>query len=164
MDKQLHPRTEAGGRPKQYRINPYRVASVSGRFYLICNVDKYDNLTHFRIDRIMDLRVLNRNAKPISRVADAEEGIDLAEYIGSHPYMYTGKARRYCIRVERTAINDVLDWVGLDVTFINVTDACTDVLVKCEPASMDFWLRRYGEHARLVPVPRKKPFPEDTKE
>ena len=63
MDKALHLRKAANGRTKIYKINPYRTCTVNGRYYLICNVDKYDSLCHFRIDRILDAKQLKSAAK-----------------------------------------------------------------------------------------------------
>ena len=46
-DKKLHPKRE-----REYVINPYQMVATNGRYYLICNYDKYDTLSNYRIDRI----------------------------------------------------------------------------------------------------------------
>ena len=51
MDKKLHPR-----KSEPYIINPYQMVAVNDKYYLICNVDKYDNVAHFRVDRITDIK------------------------------------------------------------------------------------------------------------
>jgi len=150
VDKQLHPRVDEKGKAKLYHINPYRVLTANGRYYLVCNVDKYNTLTHFRIDRIMDIALLKKLVKPMARVEGAENGIELSEYINNHPYMYSGRPKRWHIRVERSIINDVLDWFGMNVRFEHVTDQCTDVVVRCDEDSLNYWLKRYGDHARLL--------------
>lgn len=46
-DKKLHPKRE-----REHVINPYQMVATNGRYYLICNYDKYDTLSNYRIDRI----------------------------------------------------------------------------------------------------------------
>ncbi len=150
VDLKLHPRTDEEGKAKLYRINPYRLATVNGRCYLICNVDKYDTLCHFRVDRIMDIKKLRSQVKPLERVDDAAESLDTERYTNEHPYMYTGKPVKTRIEVERAYINDVLDWFGTRVTFDHVTETTAQAVVVADAKSVEFWLRRYGDHARQV--------------
>ncbi|MBR6027667.1 MAG: WYL domain-containing protein [Clostridia bacterium] len=148
VDKELHPRKAPNGRAKNYRVNPYYIVGTNGRTYLICNVDKHEDLCHFRVDRIMNAEVAARSAKDITSVTG--EAPDLSEYLCNHPYMYSGETQTFRLRVDRSAINDVLDWFGTDLEFSKVTETTAECEVQSDPVSMDFWLRRYGEHAVLV--------------
>ena len=49
-DFQLHPK-----RKELYIVNPYQIVANNGRYYLIGNYDKYDNVAHFRIDRMTNV-------------------------------------------------------------------------------------------------------------
>ena len=89
-------------------------------------------------------------AKPLERIADATDTLSTEQYITEHPYMYTGKPVKTRIEVERAYINDVLDWFGMNVTFDKVTETTAQVLIVADAKSVEFWLRRYGDHARLV--------------
>ena len=51
-DCKLHEKLDDNGEPKQYTVNPYQIISRNGHSYLICNLPKYHDLTHFRIDQI----------------------------------------------------------------------------------------------------------------
>lgn len=147
VDKELHPRLSEDGKPKLYKVNPYRVATANGRCYLIGNVDKYDALCHFRVDRIMEVRQLKSALRPIEKLADTSEEPLSDSYLQEHPYMYSGTPRKAKITVRRDHINDVLDWFGMDVSFDSVTAETADVTVYCDPVSLDLWLRRYAEYA-----------------
>lgn len=150
VDKELHPRTDEEGRPKLYRVNPYRIVETNGRIYLIANVDKYDTLCHFRVDRILEAKKLKAAAK--SRAALKDEGTDLESetYVSEHPYMYSGKPETASIVVRRSHINDVLDWFGMGVNFTDVTEDEATAVVTADPVSIDLWLRRYAEVAHRV--------------
>ncbi len=150
VDKELHPRQDDEGKSKFYKVNPYRVAVANGRCYLICNVDKYDTLCHFRVDRILDIRKLKAAAKPLEKLSDTADNLESEQYILEHPYMYSGKPKKTKIIVQRSHINDVLDWFGMDVQCQAVSDTEALVTLTAEPKSVEFWLRRYAEYARLA--------------
>ena len=149
VDKQLHPRLDEQGLPKEYLVNPYRLASANGRYYLICNVDKYSSLAHFRVDRIVDIRLKKRAVKALQRVRGAEKGIDLPEYLAGHPYMYAGEVETIRIAADRCAINDILDWFGMDTILTPMGEERVLAEVRTDRSSMNYWLQRYGEHAEL---------------
>ena len=63
-----HPRKNSAGEAREYIVNPYQMAAVNGRYYLIGNYDKYEDVAHYRLDRIADIRVLDTPAKPARKV------------------------------------------------------------------------------------------------
>lgn len=46
-DFKLHPK-----RKEPYVVNPYQMVANNGRYYLIGNYDKYDDIAHFRLDTV----------------------------------------------------------------------------------------------------------------
>ena len=70
IDKKMHPKRE-----EKYIVNPYQMAATNGRYYLICNYDKYDNISHYRIDRITDIEILPTSCKPKEEVKDIKYGL-----------------------------------------------------------------------------------------
>lgn len=144
VDKQLHPRLNRVHRIKEYIANPYELVQTNGWFYLIASVNRHVELSHYRIDRIMDIRIRKTRRTPCA------EEIDPAVYVTQHPYMYSGEVQEYRIRTQRSALNDVFDWFGTDIAFENTTDEETIAVVRSDSKSMKFWLRRYGAHARQV--------------
>ena len=150
VDKKLHPRPDDQGHPKEYLINPYRVASANGRYYLICNVQKYPGITHFRVDRITNIRLSAEKAKPITRVEGLVQGINLTEYVVQHPFMYAGEPVRYKLRLQREAINDVLDWFGMNTLLEEPSPNEIYATVLTDPKSMEVWLSRYHEIAEII--------------
>ena len=150
IDKQLHYRLNDRKRPKVYKINPYRIVTANGRYYLICNVDKYDSLCHFRVERILDVKVLKAKAKPLARMKDLDGPMDIQTYMAQHPFMYTGKPEKYLIRVKKKWLNEVFDTFGMGIMLSNDTGETFDALVQSDAASIDFWLKKYAGDAELV--------------
>ena len=132
------------GLPKVYNAHPYALVMNSGRPYLVAAVNRHAGLSHYRVDRILDVRLRKAPIRPLAHP------LDPALYPLRHPYMHAGPVRRYRLRVDRGHLNDVLDWFGTGVTLENPTRETVEAEVLCDAASMDIWLRRYGVHARVI--------------
>ena len=146
IDKQLHYRCRNDGKPRDYLINPYHIITANGHYYLICNVDKYDTIAHFRVERIMDIQPTEEPIKPVEFLDGCKNGIDPQQYINDHPYMYSGKAKKHTFVVRFEALNDVLDWFGME-SKVEQTDDCTlCVTVKADDKSFEYWCKRYQEY------------------
>ena len=142
-DGQLLPipsRIRASGKPKTYNASPYRVMSNNGRFYMIAAVNRHLELSHYRVDRILDIRIRKALRKP------QPDDVRIEDYVLRHPYMYSGPVKRYCMQVEMKHLNDVYDWFGGDTRGTAVDRLHAEVHVESDEASLEFWLRRYREH------------------
>ena len=64
IDFKLHPR-----RDEPYKVSPYQLAITNGRYYLIGNYDKYDDISHYRVDRITSAKILSARKEPFSVTA-----------------------------------------------------------------------------------------------
>ena len=59
VDKKLHPKLREDGSVREYVVNPYQMAAKEGKYYLICNYDKYDDISNYRVDRITKVEKLD---------------------------------------------------------------------------------------------------------
>lgn len=117
-DKKPHVKRRENGTVREYILSPYQMAAKEGKYYLICNYDKFNDVSNYRIDRITDVRILDEPAKPYESLDwSGKEPLDLAEYMAEHVYMYSSKTSRAVFRVKREMISDVLDMFGTGVTF-----------------------------------------------
>lgn len=142
----LHPRLNRRNSIKEYKASPYFIAFANGKYYLIATVNKHKEYSHYRIDRIMDVHIRR------SRIPENAHKTDVDEYIVEHPYMYSGEVQTYRIRVRRSMLNDVYDWFGTDVFFENEDPDEVDAIIQSDPASMKFWLLRYGSGASIIQI------------
>jgi predicted DNA-binding transcriptional regulator YafY len=149
VDKQIHVRMD-GNAPKVYDVSPYRIVLSNGRYYLICNVSGHDVITHFRLDRIVEIRPSEYPAKDPSRVRGLEDGLNLPEYLAGHAHMFTGEVKPVRLRADRTAVPDILDWFGMDTRFENVTDETVEAIIRTDELSLKYWLKMFGEYAGRI--------------
>lgn len=117
-DKKLHKKMRPDGTVREYIISPYQMAAKEGKYYLICNYDKYDDISNYRIDRIADIKILNEKAKPFEKLKWSNgRTLDLVEYMRAHPYMYSSENVHVKFRISRAMISDIIDMFGSDVRF-----------------------------------------------
>ena len=150
VDKKLHPRRGEGGQEREYLVNPYQMVATNGKYYLIGNYDKYDNVINFRLDRITGIRLLNTPAKPMREVKGLESGLDLPRHMAEHIYMFSGGSIWVAFRAKRYLVNDIIDWFGKEVKFSDINDDEVTVKVKVNEEAMKLWALQYVLHVRIL--------------
>lgn len=146
VDKKLHPRLSSSGKPREYIVNPYQIAAANGRYYLICNYDKYDDVGNYRLDRITDIRLLDTPAKPIRKVRGLENGFDLPRHMAEHVYMFAGESATVTFRMKKYLLSDAVDWFGKDIEFFDESEDEVSAKVYVNLAAMRRWAMQYGVH------------------
>jgi predicted DNA-binding transcriptional regulator YafY len=114
---------------KPRTINPYAVMSSNGYYYLIAGNPKYDNnLSNFRIDRILDIEILEDAREPIPDkllpyFRDASRLVFQAgQYRNDHPVMYSDESVRIHLSCSPSIINNILDDFGWSVRVRDIPD------------------------------------------
>ena len=145
-DKALHPHMDEEGKPKRQVINPYQIVAANGRFYLICNHDSYDNVAHYRLDRITDIRLLDTPRKPAREIPEMKTGLNLPKHLAEHLYMFPGKSVRVTFRAKKYLLNDLIDWFGKDIQFTDETEDEVTAAVSVNLKAMRVWAMQYALH------------------
>ncbi len=152
-DKKMHPRTDDEGKVKAYIVNPYQMVMANGRYYLVGNNDKYDNVSHFRIDRIKNIKILDSPAKKATQVIGFKDGFDLPTHMAEHIYMFGGECGMVTFTAKKDIINDIIDWFGAEVRFWNETEDEVNVSVRVNYHAMKYWAMQYGYHVTVTSPP-----------
>lgn len=156
-DFKLHPKRE-----ETYIVNPYQIVANNGRFYLIGNYDKYDNVAHFRIDKMTEVRILDEKIKPMSKVPELEHGLYLPKHMAEHIYMFSGESVIAEIKTTPDMMSELVDWFGTDFKIIENTGTIIVCKVKCNYSALRFWALQYGPYAEVTkPESLRKQLRED---
>ncbi len=142
-DKKLHPK-----RDMEYIVNPYQMVATNGRYYLVCNYDKYDSLANYRVDRITNIRILEDTRKPIKELVDGE--LNLPKHMAEHVYMFAGESIRAKFKAKNYLIDQLIDWFGTD---INIKESDTDeciATVNVNKEAFFCWALQYGLHIEVM--------------
>ena len=150
MDKKMHPGTDANGQVKRQVINPYQLIANNGRFYLICNNEKYDTIAYYRVDRITDIRILPAAVKPLRDLPGGKNGLNLPSHLAEHLYMFPGKSKRVTFRAKKYLLNDLIDWFGNDIEFTQETEDEVIASVRVNLNAMRLWALQYALHVRML--------------
>lgn len=148
-DKKLHHRLNEDGDVREYIINPYYMVATGGKYYLISNYDKYDNIAHYRLDRISDIELLETPRKAKNKV-EGLVGIDIAQYMNEHIYMFNGKSIRAKFEMPSYLISDVLDYFRANVEFEELDDNKVLATVKINETDMRLWARQYSGQIKMI--------------
>ena len=145
MDKNQHRKRRPDGSVREYIVTPYQMAAKDGKYYLICNYDKYNDISNYRIDRIKDIQILEEKAKPFEQLeGSGGQRLDLADYMAEHIYMYSSDKSRVTFRIVKPMISDVIDIFGMDVRFFNETDTHVDISAKVTEDAMFQFAKSYA--------------------
>ena len=150
-DKKLHEKRRPDGSIREYVITPYQMAAREGKYYLICNYDKYDDVSNYRLDRIRDIRILDEPGKPFSELKwSGNRRLDLAEYMKEHVYMYSSENVHVKFRIVKPMITDVIDMFGKEVVFSDEDETHVTVAVKTNERAMEQFAKNFAPDVEVL--------------
>lgn len=150
-DKKQHAKRREDGSKRVYVVSPYQMAAKEGKYYLICNYDKYDDISNYRVDRITSLTILEEKAKPFEKLTGANgQRLDLADYMKKHVYMYSSGDTSVKFRITKPMISDVIDMFGMDVRFCDETEDTVCVVAQVNEASMIQFAKSYAPDVEVL--------------
>ena len=150
---------DAGGnlipRRRSYALNPYHIVVYHDMYYLIGNMPGRENLSHYRIDLMSDLKVLSDDAgKPVKRTPMEKLGCvgkmgrewDPAKYMSEHLNMGYDEPRRVRIKIPQDQYTVLHDWFG--DRYRKLRAPCEEgfdyVDVVTSPAMLVHWAMQYA--------------------
>lgn len=150
-DKKLHKRCGEDGKVREYVMNPYQLVAKEGKYYLICNNDKYNSVGNYRLDRITDMEILPEHIKPFNTLTGSDgRPLNLQEYMEKHIYMFSGKTVRALFRITKDCISDVIDVFGKDVRFSEETDTHITVTAYVNDLAMMQFAKSYTPWVEII--------------
>jgi predicted DNA-binding transcriptional regulator YafY len=146
IDFKLHPRREA-----PYIVNPYQIVANNSHFYLIGNYDKYEDVSHYRLDKMTCVTILDERAKPQKEVKDFADGFNLPKHMAEHIYMFSGSSVPVKLRTDESMMNELIDWLGKDFRIRKLDeDGAIEVVLLCNEDAMFYWALQYGPYVEIV--------------
>lgn len=160
-DFKLHPKRE-----EKYIVNPYQMVTNKGFYYLIGNYDKYDNISHYRLDKMTYVEMLEEKVKPQNQVMGLEQGLDLPKHMAEHIYMFGGESVAINVIVDENIISELVDWFGKDFYVIEKRrNNQVLIRVKCNEQAFFYWALQYGPYVEVLePVSLRSKIAETVRE
>ena len=107
------------GKNKVYIVNPLATVFSNDNYYLICYDDKHGNLSHYRVDRMDSVAMLET---PITETEQSKK-FDLIKHKQQLFGMYGGDNQRVSFEADKNLIDVVFDKFGASVY---ITEASAD--------------------------------------
>ena len=144
-DFKLHPT-----RKEPFIVNPYQIVANNGRFYIISNYDKYENIIHFRVDKMTDVRILEEKAKPMKQIPELKDGLNLPKHMAEHMYMFSGESIPVKLETTEDMMQELVDWFGTDFHVEKIGDGKIRARVICNKKAMHYWALQYGPYVEVI--------------
>ena len=135
----------------EYIVNPYQMVANNGHFYLVANYDKYDDISHYRLDRMTGVKILDEKVKPQKEIKDFQNGFNLPKHMAEHIYMFSGSSVPVRMLTNEGMMNELIDWLGKDLRIMR-TDVSGQIEVRfnCNEESMFYWALQYGAYVEVL--------------
>lgn len=145
LDGNLVPRKE-----KPYIINPYFMVNSMGNYYLVCNNNYFDKIANFRIEEITDIKILDTDIKPATKLIGFEKGLDIAKYINSNIYMFGDNHIEVKLKIDNEyMVSQVRKWFGNKIKVRQENDVYYGFLTTSE-MSIIYWALQYCENVEIL--------------
>ena len=112
--------------------------------------DEYDNVSHYRVDRILNIEILETPQKPKREVKEVETGFNLPQHMAEHIYMFSGASGNVNFRLNKSILNDVIDFFGSEISFFDENPSTVCARVRVNLAAMRKWAIQYALHAKIL--------------
>lgn len=124
---------------------------------MIGNYDKYDDISHYRLDLMTEVEIVDEKRKPMKKVKGLENGLNLGEHMREHIYMYGGKSIHVKFHAKKSCMTEYIDWLGTNFRISEEDDEYIVISVKCNENAAFLWALQYGSDLEVMePVSLKK--------
>ena len=121
-DKIQFPR-HAGTPEEDYSVSPYATIWNNDRYYLVGFSDKRNEVNTFRIDRMTNVKLIQKKRDP------EPEDFNIQDYTDKVFWMYDGNEEEVTLRCKRHLMDQMIDKFGEGVNVSNVRRETFDITV-----------------------------------
>ena len=134
--KKMVPRRE-----KPYTVNPISMLYTNERYYLVCTLSGYDNISLYRIDRMKDLAITDEPIDPVHS--------DAADTAAHAVYAFTGKPERVSFLFDKAVLDDVIDRFGAGISLLDAGERYSASVIAA-PRGIKFWALQYLPYVEVT--------------
>lgn len=131
-------------RDEPYIYSPYYMVYNADKTYMIAKSDKHEDFTHFRIDRMKNVKILEDNRYIVLRKNE-----DPYQYAKSKIYMYQGVDESISIKCDYSILDDIIDTFGKDITIIPGKNSFT-AYVRAAKEGMLYYALQYINYLEVL--------------
>ena len=130
-------------RDDAYYRSPYFLVVNGDRVYMVGKGKNHDSLSHFRVDRMKDIELVDEYYLRLSK------NLDAYAYANNKIYMYSGDETGVTLRCDKKALDVIIDTFGKDVMLADEGETFT-VYTKCGKEDIVKFCLQYVESVDLL--------------
>ncbi len=133
----------------EYVVSPYAMIYSDDNYYLIAHYPKYQGITHFRVDKMTDIKILEDARDDINLVAN--DKFNLADYTKKVFNMYKGKTETVRFLCNESIIGVVIDKFGDNIHLRKESENEYAVTIKVDVSPTFYsWVFMLGNKIKIV--------------
>ena len=125
-------------------ISPYATMWAFGDYYILAKPEDEEELTHYRIDYLKDIVILERNVDMIFG------GINPSQYAEKFIYQNGENMERYDIECDKSLWNSLAETFGNQISVIRNDESKLVVKIRCIPSVMRKWVLEHLDRCEVV--------------
>ena len=134
-----------------YCVSPYYLVLYENQYFLICNSESNDGLTHFRLEMITNLNITELPSRDPRTLPAHGDKFDLGGYLRGSVNMWAGERVRVKLRCDNYLRNDIRMRFGKQVMMIDDGPDCFTVTVEvADNTGLYQWLAEQGKRVTVV--------------
>lgn len=130
-------------REEPYYRSPYFLVVNGDRAYMVGKGKNHDSLSHFRVDRMKDIELVDEYYLRLPK------NLDAYAYANNKIYMYSGDETGVTLRCDKKALDVIIDTFGKDVMLADEGETFT-VYTKCGKEDIVKFCLQYVESVELL--------------
>lgn len=125
-------------------ISPYATMWAEGYYYILAKPENEEALTHYRIDFLKDITILERNVDMIFG------GINPSQYAEKYIFQKGEHLERYDLECDRGLWNILVEAFGSNMTVMKADNDIVRIKIKCIPTVMREWVLAHGNRCEVL--------------
>lgn len=130
-------------RDDAYYRSPYFLVVNGDRVYMVGKGKNHDSLSHFRVDRMKDIELVDEYYLRLPK------NLDAYNYANNKIYMFSGDETGVRLRCDKKALDVIIDTFGKDVMLADDGETFT-VYTKCKKEDIVKFCLQYVESVELL--------------
>lgn len=131
-------------REKPYICEPRYIVYADERPYLLTTSEKYEDFTHYRLDRIGKVEITGNDCRKL------DKKLDPYEYSRTRLYMYSGDPITVQFLCDAIALDYMFDIFGKDITIQKQENSRYLLFTKVSETGAKLLAQQYMEHVSIV--------------
>lgn len=134
---------------KEYIVSPYFMVYSDDNYYMVAHYPKRDGISHFRVDKMTDIKIIDEKREDIKSVSG--DDFNIAEYTKKFFNMYNGDTKKVSLLCDESIIGVVIDRFGDKVHLRKESENQYYVTVNAGISPTFFsWVFMLGNKAKII--------------